>query len=288
VTRSLDIVVLGGGVAGLATALALGRDGHRVTVVERDGLELGEPLAALEWERHGIPHFHQPHAFTPRGRKELLTTFPDVYEALLAAGAWDAHNVTEDADLGVRMHRLGYRVQVLDSVTEEEANSDFVNWVQQRSRWHKGYLQTWLVHMRHPLQLWRDLGTKGFVTFNLFLGGTPALALVNPVLWVMTIWWFVSKPGWILALFPAPLYYAAVICFVFGNLVCIYLNVVTARLGGHPELVGIAILTPFYWLIMSIAAVKAVWQLASKPQFWEKTVHGLHAHARPAGQRAPK
>jgi 2-polyprenyl-6-methoxyphenol hydroxylase-like FAD-dependent oxidoreductase len=89
VTRSREIVVLGGGVAGLAAALALGRDGHRVTVVDRDDLGVGEPLDALEWDRRGIPHFHQPHAFTPRGRKELLTTFPDVYEALLAAGAWD-------------------------------------------------------------------------------------------------------------------------------------------------------------------------------------------------------
>jgi 2-polyprenyl-6-methoxyphenol hydroxylase-like FAD-dependent oxidoreductase len=85
----LEIVVLGGGVAGLAAALALGRDGHRVTVVDRDDLGVGEPLEALEWGRHGVPHFQQPHAFTPRGRKELLTAFPDVYEALLAAGAGD-------------------------------------------------------------------------------------------------------------------------------------------------------------------------------------------------------
>jgi len=81
--------VLGGGVAGLAAALALGRDGHRVTVLDRDDLGVGEPLAALHWDRGGVPHFQQPHAFTPRGRKELLTTFPDVYEALLAAGGWD-------------------------------------------------------------------------------------------------------------------------------------------------------------------------------------------------------
>jgi cellulose synthase/poly-beta-1,6-N-acetylglucosamine synthase-like glycosyltransferase len=199
-------------------------------------------------------------------------------------GAWDAHNVTEDADLGVRMHRLGYRVRVLDSVTEEEANTDFVNWVQQRSRWHKGYLQTWLVHLRHPLRLRRELGTRGFVTFNLFVGGTPVLALVNPLLWLMTIWWFVSKPGWIQALFPAPLYYAAVICLVFGNLTCVYLNVVTARLAGHDELVGTALLTPIYWLMMSVAAVKAAWQLASKPQFWEKTIHGLQTRSQPASE----
>ena len=71
-------------------------------------------------------------------------------KALIAAGGWDPYNVTEDADLGIRLHRLGYRVEILDSTTYEEANSDFVNWIKQRSRWHKGYLQTWMVHMRRP------------------------------------------------------------------------------------------------------------------------------------------
>ncbi len=86
---SPSIVVLGGGVAGLAVALALARDGHRVTLIERDEVAVGEPLEALDWDRRGIPHFMQPHAFTPRGRKEMRWTFPDVFEALLAAGSWD-------------------------------------------------------------------------------------------------------------------------------------------------------------------------------------------------------
>jgi 2-polyprenyl-6-methoxyphenol hydroxylase-like FAD-dependent oxidoreductase len=87
--RSLSIVVLGGGVAGLSAALALARDGHQVTLVERDEVAVGEPLEALEWDRKGIPHFMQPHAFTPRGRKEMRSTFPDVFDSLVAAGAWD-------------------------------------------------------------------------------------------------------------------------------------------------------------------------------------------------------
>jgi cellulose synthase/poly-beta-1,6-N-acetylglucosamine synthase-like glycosyltransferase len=239
-------------------------------------------LEYATWFSHFLPSLVEQDAPLPLGG----TSNHFKRAALIAAGAWDAHNVTEDADLGVRMHRLGYRVRVLDSVTEEEANGDFVNWVQQRSRWHKGYLQTWLVHVRHPLRLRRELGTSGFVTFNLFVGGTPVLALVNPLLWLMTIWWFVSKPGWIVALFPAPLYCVAVCCLVLGNLTCIYLNVVTARLAGHPELVGTALLTPVYWLMMSVAAVKAAWQLASKPQFWEKTVHGLQMHPQSAPEVA--
>lgn len=83
------MVVLGGGVAGLAASLALARDGHQVTLVERDEVVIGEPLEALDWDRKGIPHFMQPHAFTPRGRKEMRSTFPDVFDVLVAAGSWD-------------------------------------------------------------------------------------------------------------------------------------------------------------------------------------------------------
>jgi 2-polyprenyl-6-methoxyphenol hydroxylase-like FAD-dependent oxidoreductase len=86
---ALSILVLGGGVAGLSAALALARNGHAVSVVERDDVALGEPLESLSWDRAGIPHFMQPHAFTPRGRKEMQATFPDVFDALIAAGAWD-------------------------------------------------------------------------------------------------------------------------------------------------------------------------------------------------------
>jgi 2-polyprenyl-6-methoxyphenol hydroxylase-like FAD-dependent oxidoreductase len=87
--RSLSIVVLGGGMAGLCAALALGRAGHRIALVERDDVAVGEPLDAVGWDRKGIPHFLQPHAFAPRGRTEMRATFPDVFDALIAAGAWD-------------------------------------------------------------------------------------------------------------------------------------------------------------------------------------------------------
>src|SRR5438132_8740116 len=84
--------------AGLSSALALARDGHRVTLLERDGLEAGNPLDSLAWQRQGIPHFLQAHAFIPRGRRELRQSFPDVYAALLGAGAWDL-------DLRPKLHR---------------------------------------------------------------------------------------------------------------------------------------------------------------------------------------
>ncbi len=64
--------------------------------------------------------------------------------------AWDPFNVTEDADLGIRLARSGYRCAMLGSTTYEEAPAGFMSWLRQRTRWLKGYMQTWLVHMRDP------------------------------------------------------------------------------------------------------------------------------------------
>jgi len=196
--------------------------------------------------------------------------------ALIAAGAWDPFNVTEDADLGVRLHRLGYQIELLESTTEEEATSDFLNWVKQRSRWYKGYLQTWLVHLREPKQLWRDLGPKGFLSFNFFVGATPILALCNVVTWSLTIIWLAASPAWINQLFPPAIYYPSLFCFVVGNLVCIYMGMLSARETDNADLMLSAVLMPIYWLMMSLAALKAFGQLIIAPSFWEKTVHGLH------------
>ncbi|HEY4024883.1 MAG TPA: glycosyltransferase [Candidatus Dormibacteraeota bacterium] len=195
--------------------------------------------------------------------------------ALETAGAWDPHNVTEDADLGVRLHRLGYRTEVLDSITLEEANSDFVNWVKQRSRWYKGHLQTWLVHSRHPLRLWRELGTGAFLSFNIVVGASPVLAILNPLFWLLTVLWLAGHPGIVATLFPAPVYYPAMACMVGGNFLAIYRTVVGVRVSGHPGLVLPALLLPAYWAMMSIAAIRAVVQLLVRPSHWEKTVHGL-------------
>lgn len=92
---SMSVAVLGAGVTGLATALSLGRAGHRVVLIERDELVVGTPLEAVDWPRRGIPHFLQAHAFTSRGRRELLEQFPDVFAALLAAGADDIDLTTK-------------------------------------------------------------------------------------------------------------------------------------------------------------------------------------------------
>ena len=194
---------------------------------------------------------------------------------LQAIGGWDPYNVTEDADLGIRLARLGYQTRVLDSTTMEEANSDVINWVKQRSRWYKGYLQTWLVHSRRPFRLIGELGLRGFIGFNLFILGTPLLALINPIFWVMTALWFTVHPALLVALFPAWLYYLGLALMVIGNFTLFYAWLVTARMVGSRKLVLASLLVPFYWALMSLAVIKAAVQLISAPSFWEKTVHGL-------------
>ena len=194
---------------------------------------------------------------------------------LVGVGGWDPYNVTEDADLGVRLARFGYSVGVLDSVTYEEANSDFVNWVKQRSRWYKGYLQTWLVHMRHPVRLRREIGLKALVGFTLFVAGTPILAVLNPLFWGLSVLWWLAKPALLAELFPAPVYQLGMACWVIGGFGLLYGSLTNARATGRPELMACVVTLPAYWAMMSVAAVKAVVQLVLQPSYWEKTTHGL-------------
>ncbi len=198
-------------------------------------------------------------------------------KALRALGGWDPYNVTEDCDLGIRMFREHYQIKVLESTTLEEANSDFVNWVKQRSRWYKGYLQTFLIHLRSPRQVTNEIGVKGVSHLCAFVGGTPILAVLNPIFWILTIVWFVAQPDFVKAIFPAPVYYVALTLWAFGNFLLWYLTVLTARHTRSVGLVLAAVLVPIYWVMMSVAAVKAMWQLVVTPSFWEKTAHGLES-----------
>lgn len=191
-------------------------------------------------------------------------------------GAWDPYNVTEDADLGIRLSRAGYRVGVLQSITLEEANSDFINWIKQRSRWYKGYLMTWLVHLRSPRRTVRQLGWRGLLCLNLFVGGTPLAALLNAALWATTVLWFLAEPAVMEQIFIPPYYYLGVFCLVVGNAAVIYLNVLSVRTMDRPDLLMTALLSPGYWAMMSLAGAKAAWQLVFNPSYWEKTTHGLH------------
>ncbi|MGW0036246.1 glycosyltransferase [Gordonia sp. NPDC003376] len=200
-------------------------------------------------------------------------------DVLDAIGAWDPFNVTEDADLGVRISDHGYRTVVLDSVTMEEANVDAINWVRQRSRWYKGYMQTWLVHMRRPLALWRILGPVAWVRFTLLIAGTPLIAAMNMVFWLVLLVWIAGQPPVVAELFPGPIYYLAGLSLVFGNGAALYMNLMAIREDGRPDLLVAALLVPAYWVLMSIASIKGMWQILVNPSYWEKTFHGLSTSA---------
>ena len=116
------------------------------------------------------------------------------------------------------------------SVTLEEANSDFVNWVKQRSRWYKGYLQTFLIHLRSPKEITDDVGWRGVLHLCAFVGATPVLAVLNPLFWGFTIVWFIAHPVFLIEIFPAPVYSAGLALWSFGNFLLWYLTVLTARI----------------------------------------------------------
>lgn len=190
-------------------------------------------------------------------------------------GGWDEHNVTEDADLGVRLARYGYRTQILDSVTLEEANSDVINWIRQRSRWYKGYLQTQLVHLRQPRQLVGELGLPATLRLINMTGAVPLSNTVNILLWSTMLIWIVGHPEAVSLVFPPMTYYLCLVLFLLASPLSIYVGLVVTVALGKPHLWWAALLVPGYWVLQSIAAFKALYQLFFRPFYWEKTVHGL-------------
>ncbi len=196
-------------------------------------------------------------------------------ENLIELGAWDPFNVTEDADLGVRAYAKGYKVAIINSTTYEEANNEPFNWIRQRSRWIKGYMQTYLVHMRNPVKLWKKIGGKGFIGFNFFVGATPVTFLVYPVLLFIFLAYVVFNLASIKTLFPDWVLFISIFNLMVGNILMIYVNMMAVFKRRFYELILFAIANPIYWLMHSAAAYMGLYQLIVKPYYWEKTKHGL-------------
>ncbi|MBI4034857.1 MAG: glycosyltransferase, partial [Candidatus Chisholmbacteria bacterium] len=199
-------------------------------------------------------------------------------EILKKLHGWDAFNVTEDCDLGARLFTAGYKTAVIDSVTLEEANSKFINWLRQRSRWIKGYIQTYLVHMRNPIRFTAK-HREHSLFFQLVVGGKIAFMFINPFLWLATISYFTLYAlvgPTIESLYPTIVFYMAVTSLVFGNFLFIYYYMIGAARHGHWDIIKYVYLVPFYWLMVSTGAVIALVQLIVKPHYWEKTHHGFH------------
>ena len=201
-------------------------------------------------------------------------------DALVEIGAWDPYNVTEDADLGVRLFKRGYKTAIVESTTFEEANSQVRNWIRQRSRWIKGYIQTWLVHMRNPVRLFREIGLRGFLSFQFVVGGTFFAALINPIYWMLTTLWFLLEWKFIQVIFPGVIFFLGSLCLFVGNFVFTYMNVAGALRREQYGMVKVALISPIYWALASLAAWIGFIQLLYKPHFWEKTTHGLYTEAK--------
>jgi len=209
--------------------------------------------------------------------------------ALRAVGAWDPYNVTEDADLGIRLARMGFRTATLASTTWEEAPISRKVWLGQRTRWLKGWVQTWLVHMRHPLRLLREVGAWPFLGLQVIMGGVLLSVLVYPVACVaLALTWalggFDGDPatrldGW--------LWVVALMNLLVGILAPMLAAAFAVARRGRLSLLASVPWMPFYWLMISIAGYRALTDLARRPFHWEKTRHGLGGAPKEAGAPQP-
>jgi cellulose synthase/poly-beta-1,6-N-acetylglucosamine synthase-like glycosyltransferase len=194
-------------------------------------------------------------------------------------GGWDPFNVTEDADLGIRLAKRGLKTAILDSTTLEEANSEFTNWMKQRSRWIKGYIQTYLVHMRDLREFGKNSKKIDMITFQLVIGGKIVSMLINPILWTLTVSYFAFRPiigSYIQSLYITPVFYIGAVSLVLGNFLYMYYYMMGAAREQRPQLIIFAFFIPIYWMMMSAAAVYALRDLIFRPFHWHKTKHGLH------------
>ncbi|MEP1990075.1 MAG: glycosyltransferase [Ascidiaceihabitans sp.] len=195
----------------------------------------------------------------------------DILEKL---GGWDAHNVTEDADLGVRLARHGYVTELLPTVTHEEANCRAWPWVRQRSRWLKGFLITYCVHMRAPVQLMKDLGFVRFMGLQaIFLASFSQFALA-PLLWSF---WLVplglAHPA--KDMFGADLLVAMMFLFIGAELLSLAMGLVAVSGRPHRHLMAWVPTMPVYFILGALASYKALYEMITDPFYWDKTEHGV-------------
>ncbi|MFN3847088.1 MAG: glycosyltransferase family 2 protein [Paracoccaceae bacterium] len=193
--------------------------------------------------------------------------------ALEQLGGWDAHNVTEDADLGMRLYRHGYRTELVQTVTGEEANCRALPWVKQRSRWLKGYMMTWATHMREPRLLLRQLGWWKFAGFQVLFLCTLSQFLLVPVLWSFWLPWFgYAHP--IADALPAAVTLGLIALLMLTELANLTLHITALRLSGHRFSRVWVLVMHLYFPLGALASYKAAWELVRKPFYWDKTAHG--------------
>ncbi len=221
------------------------------------------------WFRVILPGLARMGMPVPLGGTTLFLRRP----ALVEVGGWDAHNVTEDADLGLRLARHGFRTELIETTTYEEANCRTLPWIKQRSRWIKGYMMTYAVHMRRPNQTRRDLGWRGFLGFQILFLGSLSQALLLPVLWsAWAIAFGLPHPA---ADAFSPFVLSALLVLALGCEICGFLVHALGRLrSGQPIGLGWILSLSFYFPLAALASYKALWEAVRHPFYWDKTSHG--------------
>jgi len=210
-------------------------------------------------------------------------------DMLRQLGGWDPFNVTEDADLGIRASADGYEVAMVNSTTYEEACNSVSSWIRQRSRWIKGYMQTTLVHLRDPIGLVRRIGWRNALGFIMLIAGTPLTFLCSLPLWVLFLISSLVRIQALGPLFPPLIFYIGLFNLLIGNQLMIYLNMLGVFKRRTYGLILFTLFNPLYWVLHALSAYKGLWQLITKPFFWEKTTHGTTRHLAPpvlAGARS--
>lgn len=234
------------------------------------------------WFRLILPGFARLGFVLPLGGTTVFFR-RDVLEKL---GRWDAHNVTEDADLGLRLARRGYRCLFLPSVTEEEATDTVPAWLRQRSRWIKGYAMTWAVHMRDPLRLLGELGVMRFLGVQVLFLGTLSQFLLAPLLW--SFWLILlGLPHPLVAVAP----WDAIVALGILFFVCEIATLLTAALAvarpKHRWLIKWVPLMHLYYPLAAVASWKGFAEMLSHPFYWDKTAHGRDPSSGPADAEDP-
>lgn len=221
------------------------------------------------WFRIILPGMQRLGLAVPLGGTTLFFR-RDILESL---GGWDAHNVTEDADLGIRLARHGYYTQLLETVTLEEANCRAISWVKQRSRWLKGYAVTWLVHMRNPRQLWAQLGPWRFFGVQVLFLGTLVQFMLAPLLW--TFWLMMLGLGHPLQdTLGGPVMIGFIAVFLLAEAVTLSVGFLALRRPSHRSLRLWLPTLHLYFPLAVLAVYKALWELITVPFYWDKTAHG--------------
>lgn len=203
-------------------------------------------------------------------------------EALGAVGFWDAFNVTEDADLGLRLARAGFLIRTFASETYEEAPAGFFALVRQRTRWFKGWMQTLFVHCRRPWRLFADLGPRrASAVLAMFAGG-----LFGPLLgpFVMARVACDAISGRLLSpVSPAEIACSTMWCFLAlaGAGALLWPLILGMRRRGLAPLWPQLFFLPPWLLMLSLSAWRALYELCRRPFHWEKTEHGLTARGAP-------